>query len=71
MNQKQVDTKQALAIFCPCQKKHSHKECPLDTIKVCAMCDKYHSTKCCPSLLGLKVVFKEYEEDVDPVYLMT
>ena len=43
--QKQVEEEKNLAIFCPrCRKKHSHKECPLDVVQVCAICTKDHST---------------------------
>eukprot|EP00253_Pinus_taeda_P017765 PITA_17765 len=53
--QKQMEVEQNLAIFCPrCRKKHSHKECPLDTVQTCAICIRDHSTEICPSLPGLK-----------------
>jgi hypothetical protein len=35
-----------------------------------AICAKDHATEQCPSLPGLKVVFKEAEEETKPVYLM-
>ena len=58
--QKQVEAEQNLVFFCPrCRKKHSHKECPLDVIKVCAICTKDHPTEGCPSLPGLKAVYKD------------
>ena len=39
--QKQAEAEKKLAVFCPrCRKKHNHKECPLDVIKVCAICMK-------------------------------
>lgn len=69
--QKQAEEKPNLAIFYPrCRKKHSHKECLLDTIQACAICTKEHATKICPSLPGLKAVFKEAEEEVELVYLL-
>ena len=69
--QKQVEAEQNLAIFCPrCRKKHNHKECPFDTVQVCAICTKYHSTESCPSVPGLKAVYKEAEEETKPVYLL-
>eukprot|EP00253_Pinus_taeda_P006222 PITA_06222 len=53
-----------------CRKKHSHKECPLDTVQTCSICTRDHSTESCPSLPGLKVVYKEAEEEPDAVYLL-
>ena len=44
--QKQAEAEKNLEILCPrCRKKHSHKECSLDVIKVCAICTKYHPKK--------------------------
>eukprot|EP00253_Pinus_taeda_P014007 PITA_14007 len=61
---KQMEVEQNLAIFCPrCRKKHSHKECPLDTVQTCAICTRDHSTESCPSLPGLKAIYKEAEEE--------
>ena len=69
--QKQAEAEKNLAIFCPrCRKKHSHKECPLDVIKVCAICMKYHPTEGCPSLPSLKAVYKEAEEESRVVCLL-
>ena len=62
--QKQLEAEQNMAIFCPrCRKKHSHKECPLDKVQTCAICTKDHLTESCPSLPGLKAVYKEAEEE--------
>ena len=62
--QKQVGVEQNVAIFCPrCRKKHSQKECPLDTVKICDVFMKEHATESCPSHLGLKAVYKEVEEE--------
>ena len=69
--QKQMEAEQNFAIFCPrCRKKHSHKECPLDTVQTCAICTKDHLTESCPSLPGLKAVYKEVEEEPKLVYLL-
>eukprot|EP00253_Pinus_taeda_P025718 PITA_25718 len=69
--QKQMEAEQNLAIFCPrCRKKHSHKECPLDTVQTCAICTRDHSTEDCPSLPRLKVVYKEAEEEPEALYLL-
>lgn len=34
-------------------------ECPLDNIKICKICAGSHTTKDCPSLPGLKVVYEK------------
>eukprot|EP00253_Pinus_taeda_P028979 PITA_28979 len=69
--QKQMEAEQNLATFCPrCRKKHSHKECPLDTVQICAISTRDHSTESCPSLPGLKAVYKEAEEEPEVVYLL-
>jgi len=39
-------------------------------IQACAICTKEHATESCPSLLGLKVVFKEAEEEIELVYIL-
>lgn len=60
-----------MVIFCPrCKKKHSHKEFPLDTVQIYAICTKDHATESCPSLPGLKTVYKEVEEETELVYLI-
>eukprot|EP00253_Pinus_taeda_P031302 PITA_31302 len=69
--QKQAEAEQNLAIFCPrCRKKHSHKECPLDIVQTCAICTKDHLTESCPSLPGLKAVYKEAEEEPESAYFI-
>ena len=69
--QKQMEAKHNLAIFClRCRKKHSHKECPLDVVRTCAICTKDHLMESCPSLLGLKAVYKEAEEEPESIYLL-
>ena len=36
----------ALGVFCPkCIKKHPLRECPLDKVEVCVLCDLDHDTK--------------------------
>jgi hypothetical protein len=68
---KQEEVKKTLAIFCHrCRKKHGPRECPLDVVQVCAICAKDHAMEQCPSLLGLKYVFREEEEETKPLYLM-
>jgi hypothetical protein len=69
--QKKVEAEQTLAIFCHrCIKKHGPREFPLDVVWICAICTKDHDTEQCPSLFGLKFVFKEVEEETKPFYLM-
>jgi hypothetical protein len=62
--QEKVEAEQTLAIFFHrCIKKHGPRECPLDIVWVCAICSKDQDTYECPSLPGLKFVFKEEEEE--------
>ena len=69
--QKQALVEQNLVIFYPTYwKKHSQRECPLDMVQTCAICTKDHTTEQCQSLPGFKAVFKEAEEEIEPVYLM-
>jgi hypothetical protein len=69
--QKKTEAEQTLAIFFHrCRRKHGPRDCPLDVVRVCAICTKDHDTEQCPSLPGLKVVFREAEEETEPLYLM-
>lgn len=69
--QKQAEVEQNLVILCPrCKKKHTHKECSLDMVNTCAICIKDHAPKSCPLLPRLIEVFKEAEEETEPVYLL-
>jgi hypothetical protein len=62
--QKQTKVEHTLAIFFHrCRKKHGPRECSLDVVRVCAICVKEHTTDQCPSLPGLKVVFREVKEE--------
>jgi hypothetical protein len=69
--QKKTEAEQTLAIFFHrCRRKHGPRDCPLDVVRVCAICAKDHDTEQCPSLPGLKFVFREVEEETEPLYLM-
>ena len=58
--QKQAISEKNLAIFCPrCRKKHNQRECPLDMVHTCAIYTKDHAMDQCPSLPGLKAIYKE------------
>ena len=47
-----------LRLFYPkCKKKHPLKECPLDKVGVCGLCQLEHDTKYFPSLMKAKLVF--------------
>ena len=68
---KQMELEKTMAIFCPqCKKRHPLKECPLNTVEACAICEQSHSTNSCPSLPGLKSVFEGENEEVDQLYFM-
>jgi len=71
VKEKQADAEQNLAIFCAkCRNKHSHKEFLLDAVQSCAIYTREHATKNCPSLPGLKAVYKEAEVELELVYLL-
>ena len=58
VKQKQLELDRTMAIFYPmCRKKHPERECPLNSIEECAICELNHATSSCPSLPGLKAVF--------------
>lgn len=55
----------ALVVFCPkCKEKHSLKECIVNSIILCNICDLYHSTGYYTELPRLKAVLKESSEEV-------
>lgn len=48
---KQMELEKTMAIFCPqCRKKHSLKECSLNTVELCTIYEQTHATSSCPSL---------------------
>ena len=45
VKKKQDEAEAALAVFCPkCRDKHPLRECPLDKIPICTLCEKDHET---------------------------
>jgi hypothetical protein len=69
--QKKTEVEQTLAIFFHrCRRKHGPRDFPLDVVRVCAICTKYHNTKQFPSLPGLKPFFREAEEETETLYMM-
>jgi hypothetical protein len=72
IKQKQAESEQALCIFCPkCRKKHPPRECPLNSVQVCLICELDHATDQCPSLPGVKASMKETNEEAEVAYLIT
>jgi hypothetical protein len=71
VKQKQAEEEHLLAIFFPrCRRKHGSRECPLDVVQNYAIFAQKHATEQCPSILGLKFIFKEEKEEIKLVYLM-
>jgi hypothetical protein len=69
--QKQAEAEQTLAIFFHrCRKKHGPRECPLDVVRVYAICAKDHAMEQFPSLPGLKLSLEKQKEETKPLYLM-
>ena len=55
--QKQAVEDLTLGIFyTKCRKNHPLKECPLNKVEVCQLCELNHDTKEFPSLPQLKVI---------------
>jgi hypothetical protein len=72
VKQKQAESDQALSIFClKCRKKHPLRECPLNSVQVCLICELDHATDQCPSLPGVKASMKATNEEAEVVYLIT
>ena len=66
VKQKQLELDKTMAIFYPkCRKKHPKRECPLNSIEECTICELNHATSSCPSFPGLKVVFQGTGEDME------
>jgi hypothetical protein len=58
VKQKQDEVENALEVFYPkCKDKHPCKECPLDSVEVCGICELDHPTKIYQLFPRLKVVF--------------
>jgi hypothetical protein len=71
VKQKQAELEQALCIFClKCKKKHPPRECPLNSVQVCLICELNHATDQCPSLPGVKASMKVINEEAEVVYLI-
>ena len=63
---KQEEENAILSIFCSkCRKRHPSRECPLNVVSICGLCEDYHSTEDCPSFPSLQVVFKQGNEIVN------
>jgi hypothetical protein len=72
VKQKQAESEQVLCIFClKCRKKHPPRECPLNSVQVCLICELDHATDQCPSLPGVKASMKATNEEAEVVYLIT
>lgn len=62
----------SLSICYPrCRQKHLSKECPLNSIEICALFEQDRPTKLCPLLPGLKVVLKGETRDTKQSYFIT
>jgi hypothetical protein len=60
INKKQEELELALSIFYPkFWKKHPLKECPLNRLEICGICEQDHATSSFPSLSGLKHFYQD------------
>jgi hypothetical protein len=72
IKQKQAEAEKALSIFCPkCKDKHLKRECPLNSVQICLICELDHPTDKCTSLLGVKASMKATNEEAEAIYLIT
>jgi hypothetical protein len=63
VKKKQEESEQALCIFyLKCRKKHPPRECPLNSVHICLICELDHATNQCPYLPGVKSSMKETNE---------
>lgn len=69
--QKQMEVEKTMSIFFPqCKKKNPLKECPLNIVETCVICERSNSTSTCPYLPRLKEVLQGENEEVDQMYFM-
>ena len=69
--QKQAVEDVTLGILFPkCRKNHPLKECPLNKVEVCQLCELNHDTKECPSLSQVKAILQTSTPDVEPAYFI-
>jgi hypothetical protein len=52
------------------ERKHPWKECPLDNIEICGICEESHATKDCPSLPGIKEIYHGEKGASTSLYVM-
>lgn len=72
VKKKQAEAEAALAILCSkCRERHPLRDCPLDKVPICTICEKDHETQQCPSLPGIKAALQSTKEGVEAMYLMT
>ena len=58
-NKRQEEKFAAMSILCPiCRTKNPQREFPLNNISVCHIYMDDHTTKNCPSMLGLQAIYK-------------
>ena len=69
---KQAEVEAALAIFCSkWREKYPLRECPVDKVQICTICEKDHETQQCPFLPGIKAALQPTEEEAEAIYLLT
>jgi len=67
--QGEVDT--TLSVFCPkCRKKHPLRDCELNNISLCNICELEHSIGQRPELPRMKVVLRESSEELQSLYFI-
>ena len=68
---KQVESEKALSIFCSkCRQKHPLRECPLNSVELCGLCEQGHPTSLYPAIPKLKATMQGSEEEVEQAYFV-
>ena len=71
-NKKQEVEDMVLGVFFPkCRKRHLLRECLVDKVEVCHLCNLDHDTKYFPSLPKVKEVFQESIVDTKQAYFIS
>ena len=67
-----MESEKALSIFCSkCRQKHPLRECPLNNVELCGLCEQGHPTNLFPTILKLKATMQGNEEEVEQAYFVS
>jgi hypothetical protein len=70
-NKKKQEVDLVLVVFYSrCRIKHPLRECPLDNIEICGICEQIHDTKSFPSLPKLKEIYQGDTGEMEQICFM-